>query len=91
MRLRVSRNPPRSKEPRTAFASMRSPLAQRRWERSIVSPDPPRRKRRFLAAVPLKRGASAAESANVVVFVASGEAAYINGQVIRINGGKTAS
>jgi NAD(P)-dependent dehydrogenase (short-subunit alcohol dehydrogenase family) len=27
----------------------------------------------------------------VVVFVASGKAAYITGQIIRVNGGKTAS
>jgi hypothetical protein len=33
----------------------------------------------FLAAVPLKRGASAAEIANAVVFVASGKAAYRSG------------
>ena len=45
----------------------------------------------FLAAVPLKRGATPAEIADAVVFVASGKAAYITGQVIRVNGGKTAS
>jgi NAD(P)-dependent dehydrogenase (short-subunit alcohol dehydrogenase family) len=41
----------------------------------------------FYASVPLKRGASPAE----VVFVASGKAAYITGQIIPVNGGKTAS
>jgi NAD(P)-dependent dehydrogenase (short-subunit alcohol dehydrogenase family) len=41
--------------------------------------------------VPLKRGATPAEIADAVVFVASGKAAYITGQVIRVNGGKTAS
>ena len=45
----------------------------------------------FFAAVPLKRGATPAEIADAVVFVASGKAAYITGQVIRVNGGKTAS
>jgi NAD(P)-dependent dehydrogenase (short-subunit alcohol dehydrogenase family) len=45
----------------------------------------------FYAAVPLKRGASPAEIADAVVFVASGKAAYITGQIIRVNGGKTAS
>jgi NAD(P)-dependent dehydrogenase (short-subunit alcohol dehydrogenase family) len=45
----------------------------------------------FFAAVPLKRGATPAEIADAVVFVASGKAAYITGQIIRVNGGKTAS
>ena len=45
----------------------------------------------FLAAVPLKRGALPTEIADAVVFVASGKAAYISGQIIRVNGGKTAS
>ena len=44
----------------------------------------------FFAAVPLKRGALPAEIAEAVVFAASGKAAYITGQVIRVNGGKTA-
>src|ERR1700726_2805685 len=45
----------------------------------------------FFSAVPLKRGALAAEIADAIVFVASGKAAYITGQIIRVNGGKTAS
>jgi NAD(P)-dependent dehydrogenase (short-subunit alcohol dehydrogenase family) len=49
------------------------------------------KKAAFFAAVPLKRGASPAEIADAVVFVASDKAAYITGQVIRVNGGKTAS
>jgi NAD(P)-dependent dehydrogenase (short-subunit alcohol dehydrogenase family) len=49
------------------------------------------KKAAFFAAVPLKRGASPAEIADAIVFVASGKAAYITGQVIRVNGGKTAS
>jgi len=48
------------------------------------------RKAAFFAAVPLKRGALPGEIANAVIFVASDKAAYITGQVIRINGGKTA-
>ena len=48
------------------------------------------KKAAFFAAVPLKRGASPAEIADAVAFVASGKAAYITGQVIRVNGGKTA-
>jgi NAD(P)-dependent dehydrogenase (short-subunit alcohol dehydrogenase family) len=45
----------------------------------------------FYASVPLKRGALPSEIADAVVFVASGAASYITGQVIRVNGGKTAS
>jgi NAD(P)-dependent dehydrogenase (short-subunit alcohol dehydrogenase family) len=51
----------------------------------------PDKKAVFYAAVPLKRGASPYEIADVVVFVASKKAAYITGQIIRVNGGKTAS
>jgi NAD(P)-dependent dehydrogenase (short-subunit alcohol dehydrogenase family) len=49
------------------------------------------KKAAFYAAVPMKRGASPAEIADAIVFVASGRAAYITGQIIRVNGGKTAS
>jgi NAD(P)-dependent dehydrogenase (short-subunit alcohol dehydrogenase family) len=49
------------------------------------------KKAAFFAAVPLKRGAAPAEIADAIVFVASGKAAYITGQIIRVNGGKTAS
>jgi NAD(P)-dependent dehydrogenase (short-subunit alcohol dehydrogenase family) len=49
------------------------------------------KKAAFFVAVPLKRGALPAEIADAIVFVASGKAAYITGQVIRVNGGKTAS
>jgi NAD(P)-dependent dehydrogenase (short-subunit alcohol dehydrogenase family) len=49
------------------------------------------KKAAFYAAVPLKRGASPAEIADAIVFVASGRATYITGQIIRVNGGKTAS
>jgi NAD(P)-dependent dehydrogenase (short-subunit alcohol dehydrogenase family) len=45
----------------------------------------------FYAAVPLKRAALPAEIADAIVFVASGKAAFITGQIIRVNGGKTAS
>jgi NAD(P)-dependent dehydrogenase (short-subunit alcohol dehydrogenase family) len=51
----------------------------------------PDKKAAFYAAVPMKRGASPSEIADVVVFVASVKAAYITGQIIRVNGGKTAS
>ncbi|RKE36548.1 NAD(P)-dependent dehydrogenase (short-subunit alcohol dehydrogenase family) [Paraburkholderia sp. BL23I1N1] len=45
----------------------------------------------FYSAIPLKRGATPEEIANAIVFVASDKAAFITGQIIRVNGGKTAS
>jgi NAD(P)-dependent dehydrogenase (short-subunit alcohol dehydrogenase family) len=51
----------------------------------------PERKAAFYAAVPLKRGGTPAEIADAIVFVASAKASFITGQIIRVNGGKTAS
>ena len=51
----------------------------------------PEKKAAFYAAVPLKRGASPAEIADAIVFVGSSKSSYITGQIIRVNGGKTAS
>jgi NAD(P)-dependent dehydrogenase (short-subunit alcohol dehydrogenase family) len=45
----------------------------------------------FLAAGPLKRGGKPEEVADLIVFIASDKAAFITGQILRINGGKTAS
>jgi NAD(P)-dependent dehydrogenase (short-subunit alcohol dehydrogenase family) len=41
--------------------------------------------------VPLKRGAKPQEIADAIAFLASDKASFITGQVVRINGGKTAS
>jgi NAD(P)-dependent dehydrogenase (short-subunit alcohol dehydrogenase family) len=49
------------------------------------------KKAAFVAAVPLKRGAKPEEIADAITFLASGKASFITGQIIRINGGKTAS
>ncbi len=49
------------------------------------------RKAAFLTSVPLKRGATPEEIAEAILFVASEKASYITGQIIRVNGGKTAS
>ena len=50
----------------------------------------PERKAAFFAAVPMKRGGTPEEIADAIVFLASSEAAYITGQIVRVNGGKTA-
>jgi NAD(P)-dependent dehydrogenase (short-subunit alcohol dehydrogenase family) len=57
-------------------------------DRLAGSPD---KKAAFYSAVPLKRGGRPEEIADAIVFVASDKAAFITGQIIRVNGGKTAS
>jgi NAD(P)-dependent dehydrogenase (short-subunit alcohol dehydrogenase family) len=57
-------------------------------DRLTGSPD---KKAAFYAAVPLKRGARPEEIADAVTFVASEKASFITGQIVRVNGGKTAS
>ena len=57
-------------------------------DRLTGSPD---KKAAFYAAVPLKRGARPEEIADAVAFVASEKASFITGQIMRVNGGKTAS
>jgi NAD(P)-dependent dehydrogenase (short-subunit alcohol dehydrogenase family) len=39
----------------------------------------------------MKRGGTPEEIADAILFVASDKASYITGQIIRVNGGKTAS
>jgi NAD(P)-dependent dehydrogenase (short-subunit alcohol dehydrogenase family) len=51
----------------------------------------PEKKAAFYAAIPLKRGGTPQEIADAIMFVASEKAAFITGQIIRVNGGKTAS
>jgi NAD(P)-dependent dehydrogenase (short-subunit alcohol dehydrogenase family) len=57
-------------------------------DRLTGSPD---KKAAFYAAVPLKRGAKPQEIAEAITFVASEKASFITGQIVRVNGGKTAS
>jgi NAD(P)-dependent dehydrogenase (short-subunit alcohol dehydrogenase family) len=45
----------------------------------------------FYASVPLKRGAKPEEIADAILFLASDKASFITGQIIRVNGGKTAT
>ncbi|WP_144107785.1 SDR family NAD(P)-dependent oxidoreductase [Paraburkholderia sp. BCC1886] len=49
------------------------------------------RKRAFLANVPLKRAGTPDEIADAILFVASDKASFITGEIIMVNGGKTAS
>src|SRR5713101_7709899 len=49
------------------------------------------RKAGLVAGVPLKRVGTPVEIADAIVFVASPTASFITGQVISVNGGKTAS
>ena len=49
------------------------------------------RKAGLVAGVPLKRAGPPEEIADAIVFAASGKASFITGQVIAVNGGKTAS
>src|ERR1700738_188876 len=48
------------------------------------------RKAGLVAGVPLKRAGRPEEIADTIVFVASSKAAFITGQIINVNGGKTA-
>jgi NAD(P)-dependent dehydrogenase (short-subunit alcohol dehydrogenase family) len=57
-------------------------------ERLAGTPD---RKSALVASVPMKRAGTPEEVAAAILFVASDQASYISGQIIRINGGKTAS
>jgi NAD(P)-dependent dehydrogenase (short-subunit alcohol dehydrogenase family) len=49
------------------------------------------RKAGLVAGVPLKRAGRPEEIADAIVFAASGKASFISGQIIAVNGGKTAS
>jgi NAD(P)-dependent dehydrogenase (short-subunit alcohol dehydrogenase family) len=49
------------------------------------------RKAGLVAGVPLKRAGRPEEIADAIVFAASPKASFITGQVINVNGGKTAS
>jgi 3-oxoacyl-[acyl-carrier protein] reductase len=56
-------------------------------ETAMTSKISPSLRERMLASVPLARLGDPAEVANAVVFLASDAAAYITGEVLRVNGG----
>ena len=49
------------------------------------------RKAGLVAGVPLKRTGRPEEIADAILFLASGKASFVTGQIIDVNGGKTAS
>ena len=49
------------------------------------------RKTAFLAGVPLKRAGTPEEMADAILFVASPRASFMTGEVLRVNGGRTAA
>jgi NAD(P)-dependent dehydrogenase (short-subunit alcohol dehydrogenase family) len=49
------------------------------------------RKAGLVAGVPLKRTGRPEEIADAIVFLASDKASFISGQIIDVNGGKTAA
>ncbi|HUN46399.1 MAG TPA: SDR family oxidoreductase, partial [Stellaceae bacterium] len=49
------------------------------------------RKAALIAGVPLKRAGTPDEIANAIVFLASDKASYVTGQVLSVDGGKSAT
>ena len=49
------------------------------------------RKAGLVAGVPLKRTGTPEEIADAIVFLGSDKASFITGQIINVNGGRTAS
>ena len=48
------------------------------------------RKAGLVAGIPLRRAGKPEELADAILFLASEKATFITGQIIRVNGGKTA-
>lgn len=51
----------------------------------------PEGKTPFYSTVPMRRGGRPEEIAEAILFIASDKASYITGQILRVNGGRTAS
>jgi NAD(P)-dependent dehydrogenase (short-subunit alcohol dehydrogenase family) len=64
------------------------PIETAMLDRFTGSPD---RKATFAAGVPVKRLGRPEEIADAIVYLSSDKATYLTGQIIRVNGGKTAS
>jgi NAD(P)-dependent dehydrogenase (short-subunit alcohol dehydrogenase family) len=48
------------------------------------------RKTGLIAGVPLKRAGAPEEIAKAIVFLASGHASFVTGQIVSVDGGKSA-
>jgi len=46
-----------------------------------------KQKETIMGAIPMRRMGNGAEVASAVVFLASGEAGYVTGQTLHVNGG----
>ena len=57
-------------------------------ERSSATPEDMERERAYLRRVPMRRLATPQDQANVVLFLASDDAAYVNGETILVDGGE---
>ena len=64
------------------------PIETGMLERFTGSPD---RRAGLIGGVPMKRAGTPDEIANTILFVASEKASYITGQIIYVNGGRTAT
>ena len=51
----------------------------------------PEKKAAFVAGIPMKRLGKPSEIADAIVYLASPQAAFVSGQIIDVNGGKTAA
>ena len=64
------------------------PVETAKLDRFTSSQD---RKVGLLASIPLRRAGRPEELANAILFVASDKASFVTGQIINVNGGRTAS
>ncbi len=64
------------------------PIETAMLDRFTVSSE---RKAAMLAGIPLRRAGSPEELADAILFVASDKASFVTGQIIGVNGGRTAS
>ena len=64
------------------------PVETAMLDRFIGSQD---RKAGLLASIPLRRAGKPEEIADAILFLASDKASFVTGQIINVNGGKTAS
>ena len=86
---RASPSRPRWKRPRAAFASMR-------WRRGRPTPmldrftGTPENKAALVSGVPLGRVGKPADIAQMIAFLASDAASFVTGQIVSVDGGKSA-